>query len=296
MSFFKQFPTQSYDFNLDGVLQNVVDIYRSVRVEGSSIDNATLYSDVLIRNGERPDRMSYRLYGTADYYWTFFIVNDHLHDGIGVWPMSQEDLHEYMEIEFGGYAISTFPTTNYNTDLGLREFPNSIAGKFDLGEQLFGSGNGARGTLVKKDLDLNQLVVQNRVLPTYAADGVTLTNVPDTTDTKAFIGDGDNITESVNGQTTGHAVDSHITWKYREAPHHYYTTGDIKQRPISIADSFTVGASHGLADGLDAMTSVSYVSNQAYMEELNVKRSRIRVIAPKYIEQFVEDFEELINE
>ena len=42
MAFFKQFPTQSYDFNMDGVLQNVVDIYRSVRVEGSSMDNACL--------------------------------------------------------------------------------------------------------------------------------------------------------------------------------------------------------------------------------------------------------------
>ena len=44
------------------------------------------------------------------------------------------------------------------------------------------------------------------------------------------------------------------------------------------------------------MTSISYVTNQAYMEELNSERSRIRVIAPKYIEQFAEDFEELINE
>ena len=47
MAFFKQFPTQSYDFNMDGVLQNVVDIYRSVRVEGSSMDNAAIYLSLI---------------------------------------------------------------------------------------------------------------------------------------------------------------------------------------------------------------------------------------------------------
>ena len=283
MPFFKQFPTQAYDFNMDGVLQNVVDIYRSVRVEGSSMDSAALYNNIQIRNGERPDRMSYRLYGTSDYYWTFFIINDHLHDGMSVWPMSQEDLHEYMNIEFSGYAISTFPTTEYNTDLGLRSFTDSLAGQFQLNEQLLGSQSGAKSTLVKKDLDLNQLVVKQN----------TALNAQD--NTIAFLGDGDNVTEQVNGQSTGHSVATHRVWPYRQAPHHYYKTGDEKQRPISLSEAFTTG-DNALAEGLLPMTSTSYVTNQAYMEGLNSSRSRIRVIAPKYIEQFVEDFEELINE
>ena len=284
MAFFRQFPTQTYDFNMDGVLQNVVDIYRSVRVEGSSMDNAAIYNNVQIRNGERPDRMSYRLYGTSDYYWTFFIINDHLHDGLSVWPMSQEDLHEYLNTEFAGYAISTYPRTFFNTDLGLREFTDSFVGKFQLNEQLLGSSSGARATLIKKDLDLNLLIAKQD----------TTINAND--NSIAFLGDGDNITESINGQSTGHSVDSHRVWPYREAPHHYYLTGDEEKRPVTVSEAFTVSDSGGLAEGLSPMSSISYQSNQAYMEELNSERSRIRVIAPKYIEQFVEDFEELINE
>lgn len=283
MAFFKQFPTQSYDFNMDGVLQNVVDIYRSVRVEGSSMDNAATYNNVQIRNGERPDRMSYRLYGTSDYYWTFFIINDHLHDGMSVWPMSQEDLHEYLNIEFSGYAISTFPRTSFNTDLGLRSFQNSIVNQFELNEQVLGSQSGARATVVKRDLDLNQIIVKQN----------TALNAND--NTIAFLGDGDNVTENVDGQRTGHSVASHRVWPYREAPHHYYKTGDEQQRPITLSEAFTTSDGQLPLD-LTPMSSTSYVSNQAYMEELNSERSRIRVIAPKYIEQFAEDFEELINE
>lgn len=283
MAFFKQFPTQSYDFNMDGVLQNVVDIYRSVRVEGSSMDNAAIYNNVQIRNGERPDRMSYRLYGTSDYYWTFFIVNDHLHDGMSVWPMSQEDLHEYLNVEFSGYAISTFPRTTFNTDLGLTSFQNSIVNQFELNEQLLGSQSGARATFVKRDLDLNQIIVKQN------------TTLNSTDNTIAFLGDGDNVTENVDGQRTGHSVATHRVWPYREAPHHYYETGDEEKRPITLSEAFTTSDGQLPLDLLP-MTSISYVSNQAYMEELNSERSRIRVIAPKYIEQFAEDFEELINE
>lgn len=283
MAFFKQFPTQSYDFNMDGVLQNVVDIYRSVRVEGSSMDNAATYNNVQIRNGERPDRMSYRLYGTSDYYWTFFIINDHLHDGMSVWPMSQEDLHEYLNIEFSGYAISTFPRTSFNTDLGLRSFQNTIVNQFELNEQVLGSQSGARATVVKRDLDLNQIIVKQN----------TALNAND--NTIAFLGDGDNVTENVDGQRTGHSVATHRVWPYREAPHHYYETGDEEKRPITLSEAFTTSDGQLPLD-LTPMSSTSYVSNQAYMEELNSERSRIRVIAPKYIEQFAEDFEELINE
>ena len=84
MAFFKLFPTQQYDFNRDGVLQNVIDIYRSVRPEGYKVDNTTVYKLETVQNGERPDRMSERLYGTTDYYWTFFVINEFLN--LGCYP------------------------------------------------------------------------------------------------------------------------------------------------------------------------------------------------------------------
>ena len=137
--------------------------------------------------------------------------------------------------------------------------------------------------VVLVDLDLNQIIVKQN------------TTLNSTDNGNAFLGDGDNVTENVDGQRTGHSVATHRVWPYREAPHHYYETGDEEKRPITLSEAFTTSDGQLPLDLLP-MTSISYVTNQAYMEELNSERSRIRVIAPKYIEQFAEDFEELINE
>ena len=93
--FFKQFPKVDYDFKRDGVIQKMVDIYRSVRPLENFLDEYTGYKFYNVKNGERPDIVSGRLYGTSRYYWTFFLVNEHLHDGYRSWPLSQEALQAY---------------------------------------------------------------------------------------------------------------------------------------------------------------------------------------------------------
>ena len=109
MAFFKQFPKVEYDFNRTGVKQNMVDLFRSVRPLPSFLDNYSAYKFYEVKNGERPDIVSQRLYGTSQYYWTLFVVNDFLHDGMRSWPMSQEDLYTYIEKEYEGYVIETNP-------------------------------------------------------------------------------------------------------------------------------------------------------------------------------------------
>lgn len=303
MAFFKLFPTQQYDFNRDGVLQNVIDIYRSVRPEGYKVDNTTVYKLETVQNGERPDRMSERLYGTTDYYWTFFVINEFLHDGLGVWPMSQEDLQEYMATEFNGYAVSTAPSITRNTDNAITDFTNSLAGRFTLGETITGSISGAQGKLVKKDLDMGILVIQD------VTNGTAGTNPINGNSDSSIIGGGflgdpelaSNSTEFLIGQTSGDSVSSKRSWKYRMAPHHYYSLSesntdsygntlydgiDPKNRPIQISENIP---------GTESMNNVGFITNQAYLEDLNFQRSQIKIIAPNYIEQFIEEFERLIN-
>jgi hypothetical protein len=194
---------------------------------------------------------------------------------LAVWPMTQEDLSEYMSIEFEGWAVNTLPTITRNSDLGITDYKNSLANRFTVGETVVGSISGATGTLTKKDLDLNQLIIQDVTLGTGGG----------------FIGDPS--TENIIGETSGDSVATHISWKYRVAPHHYYSLTQAKfggvegqDRPITVAENVPGG---------EEMNNTKFVSNQAYLEQLNFSRSRIRVINSPYIEQFVENFEELIN-
>ena len=278
MAFFRQFPKVEYDFNRQGVINNMVDIYRSVRPLQNFVDDTSAYVYYEVINGERPDIVSNKLYGNQNFYWTFFVINEFLHDGLQVWPMSQEDLFTYIEREYEGYAITTNPTITRNSDGLIVAHENSLAGKtptgttglFTLGETLRGGTSNATGTLVKKDLDLNQLIVQN-VSGAFLGDP---TVVPT------------NLTERITGETSGDFVDSYQAYKYADAPHHWFVEGDKEEKVV------TNGAY--IAGGVPT-SDLAFKSNRAVVEEINDERSRIRVIAPSYIEQFADQFETLLN-
>jgi len=289
MAYFKLFPKVGYDFNRDGIIQNVVDIFRHARPLQNFADNISTYRKYSIPDGQRPDICSQKLYGTPDYYWTFFIMNDFLHDGMSTWPMSQRDLFKYIETEYNGIAIETRPNVVRNTDGGIVDFRNSLAGRFQVGETITGGTSLATGTLTKKDIYLNQLIVQNV--------------------TGSFIGDGvGNNLEAVIGSTSTDSVATWKVWKYSEAPHHWHAphldTSDTHIHPEPNAESHVSNANF-FSTTDDVLTNLvlqegsvaapSYTSNRSYLFDLNESRSKINIIDPNYIEQFAETFEELIN-
>ena len=76
--YFQNFPTVAYKFgdNEAPVLFNNLSAY--VDIVDQIKDNVAFYNKYTIQAGDRPDTLSYKLYDTVDYYWTFFLMNDHL--------------------------------------------------------------------------------------------------------------------------------------------------------------------------------------------------------------------------
>lgn len=312
MSFFKLFPKVDYDINRTGTIQKIVDIYRSVRPIQKFVDSPSLYMKYEVKNGERPDIVSQRLYQNPNFYWTFFVVNEFLHDGYKVWPMSQELLLEYLNTEYNGFAITSNPSV-LPDDNGILGTNNSISGKFQLGETITGGSSGAVGTLTRKNIDMNQLIVQNVTLGSGNS---------------AFIGDGVN-KESVKGGTTDDSIQTHIVYPYADAPHHYYinetdpVTGKTEKRiytnevfindpsPLDEGSTGTISnlyqPSYAIEEGLEnelnipserlakSETALTIMTNREYIQELNDERSKIRVINPEFIGDFVSEFEKILN-
>ena len=278
MPYFRQFPTVGYDFNRDGIIQNVVDIFRHARPLQNFVDEINTYRKFTIPDGQRPDICSQKLYGTPDYYWTFFILNDFLHDGMSTWPMSQQDLFQYIETEYNGVAIETRPNIVRNTDGGIVDFRNSLAGRFQVGETITGGTSFATGTLTKKDIYLNQLIVQD-VTGTFLGDGV------------------GNSLEAIIGSTSTDSVASWKVYDYAEAPHHWFVSGDEKEIQVSNANFFSttddVNTNLILQEG--SVAAPVFTSNRNYLFDLNESRSKINIIDPNYIERFADTFEELVN-
>jgi len=99
MSFFKQFPVRRYRLP-DNNLAVVIDLFRHVGVDNILSDNLINYRYYDIVEGDRPDIVSQKLYGTTDYYWTFFLVNPGLMKGLNNWPHDNITKNRSLEEEF----------------------------------------------------------------------------------------------------------------------------------------------------------------------------------------------------
>ena len=273
--YFSNFPKVSYRFNPLGITQNVVDIFRHARSQDTFIDNPLAYQKYTIIDGERPDVVSQRLYGTPDLYWTFFVINESLNEVYSDWPMSQEALNKYIDYHFNGQVIETYPEVSRTTDQLVNGHPNSLAGTgatgddstgattFYIGDTVTGSISGARGTVFKKNLDMSQLVIRD-------VEGV-------------FI-ESEEISSS-----SGAAVTSYKVFEERLAPLYWYMTNDPEKRPVT---PNTVISSELAVPRF----MCSYVSIYEQIVDINEQNSQIKVIDPKYINQFVADFRKIIND
>lgn len=116
ISYFQNFKTIPYDFTLGGDYRNIIDFTPNFKVKSSLIDEHSLYDYYIIGNGERPDIVSYKIYGTTEYYWTFFVINEHLREGLRQWPLSDYELSEATYKKYGNYACITFHNANGSID------------------------------------------------------------------------------------------------------------------------------------------------------------------------------------
>ena len=100
MAYFSNFTNIDYDFDGSGIQRSVKNLAQYSTIISKNIDDATFYSYYNIQDGARPDNVSEELYGTPEYYWTFFIVNNGLQNYWHDWPKSSEALREFAEAEY----------------------------------------------------------------------------------------------------------------------------------------------------------------------------------------------------
>jgi len=109
VNYFNKFPKVLFDVNNDGTFSVITDITKTVDINTFDEDGITYYTFQEIGDGERPDNLSYRLYGTPQYYWTFFVINDGLKAGLGnSWPCNSHEFEAMMVKEYDVYSAITF--------------------------------------------------------------------------------------------------------------------------------------------------------------------------------------------
>ena len=181
MTYFRNFPRTLYKFGNE--LTN--DLFQNIAIYADVVDQVrdqvTLYENYYIKPDERPDQVSFNLYNTSDYHWTFYLMNPELRES--GWPISNEKAFELAKRRYNTTVLTTL---------------NFIYDKFKVGQSISGSTSGGTGTIVHRDLQLGQIWIK---------------------ETQTFI-NGEQITSTNSSGTVEQIILNSSTVQYN-AIHHY---------------------------------------------------------------------------
>ena len=108
-NFFAKSDVITYNVTDDGLLVKLTDLTKTVDISTLNENKVSYYTYYNINDGDRPDTVSYLLYGTVQYYWTFFILNDNLKSGLHYsWPLNNVSLDKMINAEYDDYSALTF--------------------------------------------------------------------------------------------------------------------------------------------------------------------------------------------
>ena len=311
MSFFKQFPKIEYDLQETNQFSKRFDIFRHVDVSTAQSDEFTSYLYYQVKDGERPDIVSYKLYNTPDYYWTFFVINDFLQAGFNEWYKSSFDFNRGLEIEYGDHGALIF-LPNYTTKA------NAISGLdvtySDLRLARVGSSPQDTAKIERFDPFMLQLITHEASSDSfYNSSGTyhfafssTATNSGKTAWLKIFadhllnlelINEGETLSEGdlpTYTYTPERAYSSLL-----DAPFRFISTvsdvdfkEDVVQTTVKAKDD-VIGAYDALLKGQGEISN--FKSWYEYELDNNEANRQIQYVRKEFIEEFADEYKRLIN-
>lgn len=150
--YFDAFPIVDYKFGDEDFvvpIENLsiyVDIVDQVKRSSSTYQNYDILPD------ERPDQVSYKLYNTTDYYWTFFLMNNSLRER--GWPLSARKIEEFAKREYKERVVTT---------------ESSLISNFEVGTEVIGTLSSSTGKIIHRDVGLGQIWLDNSTADLWQA-------------------------------------------------------------------------------------------------------------------------------
>tara|TARA_B100001093_G_scaffold239175_2_gene229107 strand:- start:3829 stop:4548 length:720 start_codon:yes stop_codon:yes gene_type:complete len=142
MSFFNGFPFTSYKFGNETDVAYIQDISAYVDIIDQVKENVSIYQKYDILDGERPDVLSEKLYGSTKYYWTFYLMNDSIRKN--GFPLSSNELDVWVKKKYP------------NTTLVTRDY---FFTKMQIGDNITGVNSSTNATIIDRDVNLGHIVV-----------------------------------------------------------------------------------------------------------------------------------------
>jgi len=113
--YFANFPFRGYTLDPNagvGDYVAVTDIFKRVKFRNELLGNARLYYPYQIVEGETPESIAYKYYGSVDFYWIILLVNSII-DPLRMWPKSYAAFQKHIVAAYGSLVTAQTSIHHY---------------------------------------------------------------------------------------------------------------------------------------------------------------------------------------
>ena len=282
--YFDKFPLVQYDISKDGNVRLATDILRRVAFREKVLEQAGLFEEYYVEEGETPEIVAEKVYGDPEMHWVVMLFNEII-DPKYDFPLSESQLERFLD--------KTYPGKAYYLDSNTDNVP--VTKNFVVGEDVFFGLN--KGLVREWDPVTQKLNLEQETGLLSVGDIVTSKDK-----------DGAEFTTRVKRVVEFHKLGLHHFENSGETAelNNYASAPDTNgiQVPLgqtgagsfaSSAVSFSDTILRGYINSVTPTTHVIKTISDVAVEENDAKR-KIRLLKQRYIPQVVDEFKRLMKE
>jgi hypothetical protein len=111
--FFKYFPKTPYAIE-NNEIDYVTNILSKVSFEKDFRENSVVYYEYLVSDGETPDVIAHKIYGSSERHWIILLLNETLNPQFD-WPLSEYSLRKYIDLKYQSAEYANNSTESAGT-------------------------------------------------------------------------------------------------------------------------------------------------------------------------------------
>jgi hypothetical protein len=123
-NYFSYFPKTKHDLTNIGQTVDLTNILRRFKVKSSVKSGINVYFDYEIQEGDRPDTIAEKYYGSPAYAWLVLHFNDII-DPVFEWPLFSNDFENYLKGKYGSITTSQSTVHEYRQILNEAKVLNN---------------------------------------------------------------------------------------------------------------------------------------------------------------------------
>ena len=99
MAYFTKLPKLTYDLENNGNVKLVPDIFRRIKVRNKIKDNISLLDKYDVGEGETPETVAFKIYGSTAYFWVICLMNNIVNRYYD-WPLDEYVFQQYCKDKY----------------------------------------------------------------------------------------------------------------------------------------------------------------------------------------------------